>query len=73
MALPSYTLTIDGREVSFDIEAEAFAMAASEFDARGDKLEISIAMGDCVYIGPLQMRHWWKMKREGVYYRDIPY
>lgn len=73
MADPSYMLAIDGREFLFDLEAEAFAAAAKEFDARGENLEISIAMGGAVYIGPLQMRHWWKMKRAGTYYRDIPY
>lgn len=73
MAPPPYTLAVDGREVLFDIEAEAFAMAANEFDVRGENLEISIAMGNRVYVGPLQMRHWWKMKRDGTYYRDIPY
>lgn len=69
----AYTLAIDGRELLFDLEADAFAAAAEEFDALGENLEISIAMGGCVYIGPLQMRHWWKMKRSGTSYRDIPY
>jgi len=73
MVDPSYALAIDGRELLFDLEAEAFAAAAREFGARGENLEISIAMGGYVYIGPLQMRHWWKMKRSGAYYRDIPY
>jgi hypothetical protein len=73
MADLAYTLAVDGREVLFDLEADAFAAAATEFDARGENLEISIAMDGCIYIGPLQMRHWWKMKRDGTRYPDIPY
>lgn len=69
----TFTLAIDGCELFFIREADAFAAAATEFDARGENLEISIAMGGCVYVGPLQMRHWWKMKRSGGHYRDIPY
>jgi len=73
MADHAFTLAINGRELMFNLEADAFEFAATEFDARGESLEISIAMGSCVYIGPAQMRHWWKMKRSGTYYRDIPY
>ncbi len=58
MADPEYTLAIDGRILLFDIEAAAFAAAAKEFDTRAENLEISMAMGGWVYIGPLQMRHW---------------
>jgi hypothetical protein len=73
MVGPAYTLAVDGRELLFDREADAFAAAAQEFDARGETLEISLAMSGWIYIDPRQMRHWWKMKREGTYYRDIPY
>ncbi|HML29125.1 MAG TPA: hypothetical protein PKE16_09850, partial [Hyphomicrobium sp.] len=71
MVNSAYTLAINGRELPFDLEVDAFAAAAKEFDTRGEGLEISIAMGGAVYIGPLQMRHWWKMKRQGTPFRDI--
>jgi hypothetical protein len=73
MAEHAFTLAIGGRELLFDLEADAFAAAANEFDIRGESLDISIAMGGAVYIGAPQMRHWWKMKRQGTHYPDIPY
>lgn len=73
MAEHAFTLAVDGRELLFDREVDAFSAAAKEFDTRGESLEISVAMGGAVYIGPTQMRHWWKMKRQGTTYPDIPY
>ncbi len=73
MTDPEFTLTVDGRDTSFQSEGAAFAAAARAFDRHGEQSEISMKMGGRVYIGPPQMRHWWVMKREGKYYRDIPY
>jgi hypothetical protein len=68
-----FTLNIDGRDLDFREEADLFKAAEREFDLHGAILNMTVSMDGHAYIGPAQMRHWWKMKKDDKFYGAIPY